>query len=365
MTLRCSWKKIRNGLILLGIFSLLGCFSTLQFWFFLSMHGDPVPISTIIFNAMVQWYLWALLTPVLGWITRIYPIRAASFGRDIQINLLFTCIIVLGKILVDESMDFAFFTMPDRTEPFWERFFISLISPKSFVYCLIYWSIMAVYYTLHYNKQLRDREIAASQLEAQLAQAQLDALKMQLQPHFLFNTLNSISSLIRLNVDAADDMITNLSDMLRYSLNNINIQEVTLREEMEFLHRYLDIEKIRFQDRLQTEIRVDPSVMKARIPSMLLQPIVENSIRHGISKQAAPGKVSIEAKRYDNNLEMTVMDTGAGFSENQNEEGIGLSNTRKRLDKMYNSSYSFHVERSPKNETIVKITIPYTEFKKK
>lgn len=365
-----SRKTIRSGLIILGVFTLFGCFSTIQFWLFMSMHGMPMPpygsttsFLLIAFISLLQWYLWALLTPLLHWISRTCPIRSQSLTKDIQINLSLSIAIVVGKLFIDESLDCFFRFPPDKSEPLLQRFFFSAMSPRSFMYFLIYWTIMAFIYSLQYNKKLREREVVSSQLEAQLAQAQLNALKMQLQPHFLFNTLNSISSLLRENVDAADDMITNLSDMLRYSLNNINVQEATLREEIDFLQHYLDIEQIRFQDRLITEIKIDPAALEARVPSMMLQPIVENSIRHGISKQSLPGKVLIHARRNQNTLEITVIDTGAGFSSDNGVEGIGLSNTRERLEKLYGSSFTLNFERSPNHETIVRISIPYSESK--
>ncbi len=365
-----SRTTIRYGLIILGIFTLFGCFSTAQFWLFISMHDEPsrkylasISLVHIVFISMSQWYLWALLIPMMLWISRKFPIRAQSLVRDVQINLSFSIAIVACKLALDETIEYLLNFPPDRFEPFWERLFFTAMSPKSFVFFLIYWSIMAFIYSLQYNKKLREREVASSQLETQLAQAQLSALKMQLQPHFLFNTLNSISSLLRENVDAADDMITNLSDMLRYSLNTIHMQEATLREEIDFLQHYLDIERIRFQDRLITEVQIDPAVLDARVPTMILQPIVENSIRHGISKQSTPGKVSIEARRIESTLEMIVTDTGAGFNSDNGAEGIGLSNTRERLEKLYGSSFTITFERSQNHETIVKISIPFSEWK--
>lgn len=365
-----SRNNLRSGSIVLGVFTLFGLLSTIQFWLFIGMHRTPFEIPATFDSffqigliSFSQWYLWALLTPVLQWISRTYPIRSQTLSKDIQINLILTLTIIVGKLFLDETIDYVIGFPPDRTEPFGERFIFSMLSPKSFGYFLIYWTIMAFIYSLQYNKKLREREIVSSQLEAQLAQAQLNALKAQLQPHFLFNTLNSISSLLRENVDAADDMITNLSDMLRYSLNNINVQEVSLREEIDFLQHYLDIEQIRFQDRLITEIQVEPAALDARVPSMILQPIVENSIRHGISKQSTPGKVSILANKNRTELEITVIDTGAGFEADCGAEGIGLSNTRERLEKLYGASFSLNFERSPEKETIVKITIPYSESK--
>lgn len=358
-------KTIRNGLILLGIFSLVGLFTSIPVWFFIDQHGDSQSKTKFLLSNFTQWYVWALLTPGIYRISKSIPIRAQHLLQDILSNIAVSLLFVIGKSFLDGLLAFGMGAIPHPNPTLAGEIFFRLTSPISFMVFVIYWMIMAVIYILQYKQKLQEQEVASSQLQAQLAQAQLNALKMQLQPHFLFNTLNSISSLLRENVEAADEMIIHLSDMLRYSLNTLSILEVALREEITFLQHYLDIEKIRFQDRLQTEFDIDSTAMNAMVPSMLLQPLVENSIRHGIAKQSAPGKVSISAKRRDDRLEITVLDTGNSFSSCQEGEGIGLSNTRMRLEKLYGNEASLQMDRTANQETVVRISIPYSEMERK
>src|SRR5262249_40591374 len=189
-------------------------------------------------------------------------------------------------------------------------------------------------------------ELKASQLEARLAQAQLQALKMQLHPHFLFNTLHAISALMRKDVEEADRMITRLSDLLRLTLENVGAQEATLRQELEILGRYLEIEQRRFGDRLQVKMEIEPETLDARAPNLILQPLVENAIRHGIAPRSAPGLIEIRASRAGDKLELQVRDNGVGLPTDHREpikEGVGLANTRARLEQLYGAAYRFEV----------------------
>src|SRR5262249_32977164 len=158
--------------------------------------------------------------------------------------------------------------------------------------------------------------LKASQLEARLAQAQLQALKSQLHPHFFFNTLHAISSLMRKDIEAADRMLTRLSDLLRLTLENVGAQETTLRQELDFLEGYLEIEQTRCRDRLQVKIEIEPETLDARVPNLILQPLVENAVRHGVAPRAAPGRIEISARRVGGKLEMQVRDNGAGLPTN-------------------------------------------------
>jgi LytS/YehU family sensor histidine kinase len=228
---------------------------------------------------------------------------------------------------------------------------------------LIYGTILGVGYAFNYYVKFREREARASQLEAQLAQAQLHALKMQLHPHFLFNTLNGISGLVRDGSNkAAVRMIAGLSDLLRHTLDTEAQQEVPLRRELEFLELYLDIQQMRFPDRLRVRMEVAPETLDAQVPNLILQPLVENAVRHGIAPRAAPGTVGISARRDDSLLEIKVYDDGPGLRPNTRTGeggGIGLANTRARLAQLYGTGHRFDVRDRPEGGVEATLVVPF------
>ncbi|HEY0811062.1 MAG TPA: histidine kinase, partial [Longimicrobiales bacterium] len=208
-------------------------------------------------------------------------------------------------------------------------------------------------------RELRDREVEASQLAEQLAQAQLQALRMQIHPHFLFNALNAVNMLIRTDEKTrAVQAVTGLSDLLRHMIDGQPLQEVRLQDEISFLDRYLNIEAVRFGDRLQVRKEIGVDVQAALVPNLLLQPIVENSIRHGISEKRDAGRIDIVARRENGQLLLRVEDDGVGIGASH-EERVGLSNTRARLQKMYGAAQELRLEPRPGGGTIATISIPY------
>lgn len=211
-------------------------------------------------------------------------------------------------------------------------------------------------------KRYRDKEVRASQLESELAHAQVQILEMQLQPHFLFNTLNSIMVLIRQEPEMASRMVARLSEFLRLTLDSAGMQEVPLRRELEFLDRYLHIERIRFGDRLHFEQHVDPYLLDALVPNLILQPLVENAIRHGVSKRRGQALITVSAGRSNGALTIHVRDNGAGLSSRDGgtvNEGIGLRNTRQRLRHLYGNDFAFSLESPPEGGVDVMLTFPY------
>jgi len=221
----------------------------------------------------------------------------------------------------------------------------------------IYWTTLVVAHAIFYYRGLRAGEAKTAKLSAQLAQAQLQALKMQIHPHFLFNTLNSISALLHKDVEAADRMIARLGDFLRLTLKRSNAETIDFEQELEFLKCYLDIEHIRFQDRLTVEMDIEPQTLPLLVPNLILQPIVENAVRHGIARQTDPGRITIRARQYSNRFIMEVEDNGPGLrtSTNGSVSGIGLSNTRARLEQCYGDDFSFQIANS--NGRGVKVTV--------
>jgi LytS/YehU family sensor histidine kinase len=215
-----------------------------------------------------------------------------------------------------------------------------------------YWMLVGVGHAIVYARRIRERD-------EQLARAELHALKLQLQPHFLFNTLNTISTYVRADPNIAQRMITRLSDLLRRVLDSEGVEEVTLREELELVGAYLDIEQVRFEDRLRVEWRIDPEALCACVPHLVLQPIVENAIRHGIAPQSREGRLQIDARRRDSSLELAVRDNGAGMCTSNGSGGRGLANTRDRLRQLYGDRQSVRVVTPPDGGCTVELTVPF------
>jgi len=224
---------------------------------------------------------------------------------------------------------------------------------------LVYWTILIASSAWDYYRRYQEGAIKSSQLEAQLAHSQLQALKMQLQPHFLFNTLHSISALLNEDPEQAERMIARLGDFLRMTLHDTAEHQTTLQQELQFLQCYLEIEHLRFQDRLSTAIEVEPDLMSARVPYLILQPIVENAIRHGITPQATAGRIEIFAHRHQDRLQFRVIDNGPGLAlDRRNSSGLGLANTRARLQQLYGNDFSLDLDSPAHGGFVVEIDIP-------
>jgi LytS/YehU family sensor histidine kinase len=231
-----------------------------------------------------------------------------------------------------------------------------------------YWGVLAGGYAINFYRRLRERELVTSQLETRLVRAELEALKGQLHPHFLFNTLNAISVLIRKqDSEGALRTLVGLSELLRITLDNAGHQTVKLEQELDFLDRYLDIQRVRFSDRLAVSKHIDESALDAHVPNLILQPLVENAVRHGIAARASGGTVDLIVERIGDRLRLEVRDDGAGLPEGfrmKTASGVGLSNGRSRLEQMYPDDSSFEVARLPGGGTRATIEMPLsrTEF---
>ncbi len=228
---------------------------------------------------------------------------------------------------------------------------------------MTYWAVVGLSHALTYHRESQERAVAGAQLETRLAEAQLQALQRQLHPHFLFNTLHTISALMHRDVEAADAMIARLSDLLRLTLDRLGVQQVSLKEELEFLSKYLEIEQTRFQDRLTVHLDIQPETLDARVPNLLLQPLVENAIRHGIAPRTAAGRLVLRAAREGDTLVVEVRDNGPGLPQARlaafNTRGVGLTNTRSRLEHLYGAGHRFAFRDSPGGGLSVLITIPF------
>jgi LytS/YehU family sensor histidine kinase len=254
-----------------------------------------------------------------------------------------------------------FDNMGSSTLAFWPRF---LSRAKGFFGpdLLVYGVVIGACYAFDYYRKYREREFIASRLETQLAQAQLDSLRMQLHPHFLFNTLNSIVGLVRDNKNAAAvTMLVGLSDLLRHALDHSERHEVELRDELNFIKLYLKIQEMRFSDRLEIEFDIDPATTKALVPNLILQPLAENALRHGIARSADAGLVGISSAIAGGHLRLSVYDNGAGLSDDwqiKSGTGIGLANTVARLQQLYDDNHQFDIRNRDGGGVEVVILMP-------
>jgi len=307
-------------------------------------------------------YLWAALTPLTLWLARRFPLERGQLRRSLTVHVFASLII---GFLTQAFRDLIFIYFAFNTN---QDLSISQLFFNGYLFfdygSMIYWLILLVSFAFNYHRRYREGEVKASQLEAQLAHAQLEALKMQLHPHFLFNTLHSISALVHKDPDAADKMIARLGDFLRLTLDSAGAQEVSLQQELEFLKSYLDIERIRFKDRLTVHMEIEQQALNARLPNLILQPIVENAIRHGIAPRTEPGHIEIEARRFNGTLQVQVTDNGPGLSSNGNtgrilKEGVGLSNTQARLQQLYGAEQRLDLANTAKGGLTVTLEIPF------
>jgi LytS/YehU family sensor histidine kinase len=222
--------------------------------------------------------------------------------------------------------------------------------------------LVVLRHTFDFYTRYREEELRGSRMEAQLAQAQLQALRMQLHPHFLFNTLNAVSALMHRDLDAAERMLARLSDFLRLTLETGGAHEVPLRQELDFLRRYLEIEQTRFADRLDVRVDVEPVTLDARVPNLILQPLVENAIRHGVARSSAAGRIEIAAHRRNGSLLLEVRDDGPGLPEGADRperEGVGLTNTRARLRQLYGATSHLTLANRREGGLHVTLTLPF------
>lgn len=305
--------------------------------------------------ALSFWYMWALLAPAILWLAIRLPFDQGRLLRNLVLHVLagiaFATTHFFLEYLLGQSVEF-FPTRSLSAAPFINQFYINVIT---------YWLIVGVANLIEYSRRSQEREVRASQLEAHLADARLQALKMQLHPHFLFNTLHAITTLMHRDVDAAERMLARLSELLRITLDSAGAQEVSLKEELEFLEQYLEIQRIRFGDRLRIELNVDPETLDARVPNLILQPLVENAIRHGIAPKAGAGWIGVSSRRLDGQLELVVEDDGRGLPAGDEDAGVGLSNTRARLRELYGDAQRLEMVASSAGGALARVTIPFRD----
>lgn len=361
---RVDWLKWAT---LFGFWTLFSFLNANQVYFEM-LHKPGMHHSwwRIVFWQLVVWYAWGCMTPVILGLGRRAAGKEAHWLRGLLVHTPMSLVVPAVHVAAATYLRMLIqpFDVWSDTRPFLEQYRGELSSLFLFDF-FVYWAVLGAGYAFDYRERYRERESDAAELRAQLAQARLEALKVQLHPHFLFNTLHAISGLVRGGErQSAVNMIAGLSELLRRALDSADEQEVLLREEVKFVELYLDIQKVRFSDRLTVRMDVAPEALDALVPNMILQPLVENAVRHGVSPAETPGLIVVSAYRADRMLHVEVADDGPGLQSGwriEDSEGIGLANTVERLKRLYGSDHRFELRNGEGLGVTASVVIPFRE----
>jgi two-component system, LytTR family, sensor kinase len=346
-----------HRLELLLIFSgwtAFGLFNANQTYIAATGRGSPISAGRALSLGMTDAFLWALATVAIFWLARRFPLTRGRILPHAAVHLIAGITLSLARVGVMVALS-------QWTELYRPIEFTTLFYRQFHAYILLYVLLLGIAWAVYYHARFREREQAAEQLAAGLAEARFQALKMQLHPHFLFNTLNAISALIPQEAQPARRMVARLGDLLRTALEQEATQEVSLRDELEFLEPYLEIEQTRLGDRLSVEFQVEPEALDACVPHLVLQPLVENAIRHGVAPRSGPGVVIIAAAVEGDSLVLHVRNTGGEARERFPREpgGRGLANVRSRLEHLYGTDQQLTAGPARPDGWVTTIRIPF------
>jgi sensor histidine kinase YesM len=339
------------------LWTLLAFLSAAGAHVYMASMGTPISWAQLMAWNVTISFIWSLLTPVAYELARRYTFDRTNWKLSLPIHIVASVVVTfvgaLALVLVNPLVTWT----KEPNVPFFAH-----VLSRTFMDIPRYWYVVLITLAIAFYGKYQERQLRSSQLEAQLAQAQLEVLKIQLEPHFLFNTLNSIAALARHDGEAAEHMTLQLADLLRMSLDGIGVHEAPLHQELMFLQKYIDIQQVRFHDRLRVETQIDPRTLDTLVPNLILQPLVENAIRHGIGPRRAPGLIRISTWRDHDDVWMEIRDNGVGFTRGRGvmpPEGVGLRNTRGRLQQLYNEDHAMVLEDAPGGGCTVKIRVPY------
>lgn len=349
---RRFWLEVA---IIFAAWTVFGLLMANQFYMQAQMRGRTITWAEALRPSLLESFLWALTTLVILWLTRRFPLERGRVLQGTGVHLVAALGLALTRAALMVQLGRNTLWVGERT---FEEQFLGSFGQQLLFYALL----LGIAHAVVYHARFRERELAAERLAAGLTAARLQVLKAQLQPHFLFNTLNAISALLPPEAKPASRMIARLGDLLRLALEHEETQEVTLREELACLQPYLEIEQARLEERLTVAMAIDPSALDARVPHLVLQPLVENAIRHGIASRIAPGRVDIRASIGGDGrfLHLEVRDDGPGLdtaTRDRSRRGVGLTNIGYRLEQLYDE-HRFAVENHPDGGVVVRIALP-------
>ena len=341
------------------------------------LGGDPPPRFDELLWTAGDWLVYAILTPPIFYVSRRWPIARPHIARRASLHLVFAMVFcvawaISGKLL---QLGIGLLFRPEQVHRFFAEqgrspWQIAGLDILGWIFTtlpfgvVVYLSITGIAHAIHYFVEAREREAQMSKLAEQLTAARLSALQSQLNPHFLFNSLNTIAVLTRdRDTTAATRVIEQLSAVLRQTLGRSDAPHVSLEEELDLVRQYLAVEQARFPDRLKPEYDVDPGVLSAAVPSFAVQHLVENALRHGIARRTDAGRLVVSARRDGGMLEVTVADDGAGLAPGAaDQKGRGLDNTRERLRTLYpEDGASLEVLPGRDRGAVARLRIPYRE----
>ena len=367
-TRKIKWWHFAVGF---AVWTLIGLSFASRTYLYYVRLGVDMEWKPILYSYLLDYYLWGLASPFIFLFCRRYLIERQNLARHLLLHACagvgFTFAVIFVSILSYWYLGLADVSkIPTLGALFAKSFFSPMMIHEGLI---AFWMTAIAAHAFEFYHQSKVGKLQTAELSAQLANAQLSALKMQLHPHFLFNTLNSIAALLHKDVEAADRMVARLSDFLRLTLKSSETHSVSLERELEFLNTYLEIEKIRFQNRLVVETEIEPEARAAQVPNLILQPIVENAVRHGLARVKSNGLLRISARIDDGKLTIEVEDNGPGFQTNgkangNGRKGVGLANTTARLERFYKGDYRFEITDKPDTRgTVVSLVVPFIKDK--
>jgi two-component system LytT family sensor kinase len=349
-----DFDRWSGWVMILGFWTVLGLFFVSETYLAFSLNRAPITWRQAVLYELPGWYIWGALAPIIVRLVQRVPIDRGRLAFALVFHgaasALFSVLHLTLKIAVHNML------VPSPV-PFAEsqRF---LLQTGSHFNLLPYWAILGGVYGFRYYHRAQQRELDTAQLQARLSTAQLQVLERELRPHFLFNALNTVSALISKDPVRAERMVARLGDLLRVSLVRSGRQEIPLAEELELLDRYVEIETTRFAGRLSVAVDVDPAALAVRVPSLVLQPLMENAIRHGIGRRALAGRIELRARLAERHLHVLIRDDGPGLQA-EIIEGVGLANTRARLRQLYGDDHELDLFNNGDGGASVLLRIPF------